>query len=34
MTIERIGTIRNEIVAGDETVPPIVPARVRQGTRR
>jgi 2-keto-4-pentenoate hydratase/2-oxohepta-3-ene-1,7-dioic acid hydratase in catechol pathway len=34
MTIERIGSIRNEIVAGDETVPPIVPARVRQGSRR
>ena len=33
MTIERLGTIRNEVVASDETVPPIAPARrrVREG---
>ncbi|WP_328471170.1 fumarylacetoacetate hydrolase family protein [Actinoplanes sp. NBC_00393] len=29
MTIERLGTIRNRIVAGTETVPPIVAARRR-----
>jgi 2-keto-4-pentenoate hydratase/2-oxohepta-3-ene-1,7-dioic acid hydratase in catechol pathway len=29
MTIERLGTIRNRVVASDETVPPIVPARRR-----
>ncbi len=33
MTIERLGTVRNRIVEGDETVPPIEPARrrVREG---
>jgi 2-keto-4-pentenoate hydratase/2-oxohepta-3-ene-1,7-dioic acid hydratase in catechol pathway len=29
MTIERLGTIRNEVVASTEDVPPIVPARRR-----